>query len=428
MCAAMDLLADLQLRGLVHDTTDRDALAARLASGPVGIYIGFDPTADSLHVGHLVGQLLLRRFQIAGHRPFPLAGGATGMIGDPGGRSEERNLLDTETLAHNVACIERQLSSLLDFGSGPFQAMLVNNAGWTTDVGLLDFLRDVGKYATVNQMAARDSVRSRLDSEHGISFTEFSYQLLQANDFRHLYEAHAVELQAGASDQWGNIVAGVDLIRRKLGATAHGLTHPLMTRADGAKMGKSVGGAVWLDPKRTSPYRFHQFWMQVDDEVLGTYLKMLSLRPLDDIEEVLAGHEAAPERRAGQRALADELTALVHGDVAAANAQAAAEVLFGGDPSAAPEDVLAVVAAEAPSVALPAELDGIRVHELLLAGGVARSTSEVNRLLKQRAVRAGRRVLAEDGLLRADDLLPGGYLVLRKGKRDYVVGKAARAG
>ena len=249
----MDLIADLQVRGLLHDTTDPEALRARLASGPVGLYIGFDPTADSLHVGHLVGKLFMRRFQMAGHRPFPLAGGATGMIGDPGGRSEERNLLDDETLRHNVRCIEAQLRRLLDFEPGPYRATLVNNADWTTPITMLEFLRDVGKHFTVNQMIAKDSVRSRIESEHGISYTEFSYMLLQANDFRHLYEAHGVEMQAGASDQWGNITAGVELIRRRLGKQAFALTHPLMVKSDGSKFGKSVGGAVWLDPARTSP-------------------------------------------------------------------------------------------------------------------------------------------------------------------------------
>jgi tyrosyl-tRNA synthetase len=423
-----DLLADLEARGLVHQTTDRAALAARLAQGNAGIYIGFDPTADSLHVGHLVGQLYLRRFQRAGHRPFPLAGGATGMVGDPGGRSEERNLLDIDTLRHNVERIKVQLSSLLDFEPGPYQATLVNNADWTEGVTLLDFLRDVGKYATVNQMMAKDSVKARLESENGISFTEFSYALLQANDFRHLYEHHDIEIQAGASDQWGNIVTGVDLIRRRLGVQAFAITHPLITRSDGSKFGKSVGGAVWLDPARTSPYQFHQFWIQTDDAMVATYLRMLSLRPLAELDELVADHAARPELRIAQRALADELTTLVHGAAATDTSARAAEVLFGGDPAAVPGGVLEVLAAEVPSVDLPPDPDGVRVHELLVAGGVAKSNSEVARLLAQGAVRAGTRVLGSDGLLLSSDLLHGRFIVFRKGKRDFLVGKVAGRG
>lgn len=424
----MDLLAELAARGLVHDSTDRAALAARLAQGPIGLYIGFDPTADSLHVGHLVGQLFMRRFQLAGHRPFPLAGGATGMVGDPGGRSEERNLLDEDTLRHNVERIQVQLSKLLDFETGPYQATLVNNADWTAPVRMLEFLRDVGKHFTVNQMMAKDSVRSRIESEHGISYTEFSYMLLQADDFRHLYEHHGVEMQAGASDQWGNIVAGVDLIRRRLSGTAHAMTHPLMTKSDGSKFGKSVGGAVWLDPARTSPYQFRQFWVQSDDTMVGVYLRMLSLRPLDEIEAMLVEHQGAPERRIAQRALADEMTTLVHGADAAAHASEAAAVLFGGDPAAASAAALAVVAAEAPSVRIPSNLDGTRVHEILMEAGVAKSSSEVGRLLAQGAVRAGNRVLDADGALQSSDLLSGGFLLVRKGKRDFVVGKVSDEG
>ncbi len=424
----MDLLADLAARGLVHDTTDISALRARLAQGPIGIYIGFDPTADSLHVGHLVGQLFMRRFQMAGHRPFPLAGGATGMIGDPGGRSEERNLLDVETLRHNVECIKAQLTKLLDFEPGPYQATLVNNSDWSTGITMLEFLRDVGKHFTVNQMTAKDSVRSRIESEHGISYTEFSYMLLQANDFRHLYETHGVELQAGASDQWGNIVAGTELIRRRLGQQAFAITHPLMLKSDGSKFGKTAGGSVWLDPQRTSPYQFRQFWIQCDDEMVGTYLKMLSLQPFAELEVLLAEHAGAPERRLAQRALADELTALVHGATAAQHAAHAASVLFGGDPTEASAEVLAVVAAEAPAVELPGDIEGLRVHDLLTAAGVAKSASEVNRLLAQRAVRAGNRVLAADGLLLSSDLLAGGFLLLRKGKREFVVGKISPRG
>jgi tyrosyl-tRNA synthetase len=424
----MDLLAELDARGLIHDTTDREMLAARIDDGNIGLYIGFDPTADSLHVGHLVGQLFMRRFQLAGHRPFPLAGGATGMVGDPGGRSEERNLLDNDTLRHNVERIKVQLSKLLDFEPGPYQATMVNNADWTHPITMLEFLRDVGKHFTVNQMMAKDSVRSRIESEHGISYTEFSYMLLQANDFRHLYEHHDVELQAGASDQWGNIVAGVELIRRRLGAQAYAMTHPLMTKSDGAKFGKSVGGSVWLDPERTSPYQFRQFWVQCDDDMVGTYLKMLSMRPLDEINELIDQQSGAPERRVAQRALADEITTLVHGDDAAAAAREAADVLFGADPAGASQAALETVAAEVPRVSLPTSLDGVRVHEMLVQAGVAKSNGEVSRLLTQGAVRAGNRVLDADGLLSASDLLRGQFLLLRKGKRDFVVGKSLTEG
>ncbi len=424
----MNLLDDLAARGLIHDTTDRAALAARVDSGPVGIYIGFDPTADSLHVGHLVGQLFMRRFQVAGHRPYPLAGGATGMVGDPGGRSEERNLLDDETLRHNVACIKVQLSSLLDFEPGPYQATLVNNADWTAPMTMLEFLRDVGKHFTVSHMMAKDSVRSRLETSSGISYTEFSYMLLQANDFRHLYERHDVELQAGASDQWGNIVAGVELIRRSLGQQAYALTHPLMTKADGTKFGKSVSGAVWLDPLRTSPYQFHQFWMHSDDQIVEVYLRMLSMRPLGELVAVIEEHAGAPERRVAQRALAMEMTELVHGHVVAEAVEQAAGVLFGGDPAAASASALAVVAGEAPCVDIVGDVNTTRVHELLVSAGVASSISEVNRLLSQNAIRAGNRVLSGDGLLSASDLLTGGFVLLRKGKRDFVVGKVSSRG
>jgi tyrosyl-tRNA synthetase len=413
----MDLLADLDARGLVHDATDRDALAARLARGPIGVYVGFDPTADSLHAGHLVGQIALRRFQLAGHRPFPLAGGATGMVGDPGGRSEERNLLDRETLQHNVSCIKRQLERLLDF-DGPFAATLVDNADWTEPLGTLDFLRDVGKHITVNQMLAKESVRSRVESEHGISFTEFSYMLLQANDFRHLCEHHDVELQMGGSDQWGNITTGIDFIRRRLGRTAHGLTWPLLARSDGEKMGKSVAGAVWLDAARTSPYQFRQFWMQLPDADVESFLLRLSLASVADVRALMVEHQADPGRRLAQRALAHELTTLVHGAEAADAASAAAEVLFGADPTTASAAALQVVRDEVPSSAIPTgELDDL--VSLLDRTGVAASKGEARRLLAQNGIRVnGERT---DVDTKVTDLTPlhGRYLLLGRGRSTY---------
>ena len=411
----MDLLADLERRGLVHDTTDRAALAARIAEGPLTLYHGVDPTAPSLHHGNLIGLLMLRRFQDAGHRPIALAGGATGMIGDPGGRSEERNLLDLDTLATNVAAIKAQISRILG-SEGAWT--LVDNHTWTADLRLLDFLRDVGKHATVNQMMARDSVKVRMAGEHGISFTEFSYALLQANDFRHLYETHDVELQAGASDQWGNIVAGVDLIRRRLGKQAHAITHPLMTKSDGTKFGKSVGGSVWLDPTRTSPYQFSQFWMQSDDEMVATYLKMLSLREFEEIQALLADHEAAPERRVAQRALAMELTTMVHGAEAWEAATEATRVLFGGDPTTASPAAFAALASEVPTtkVGIADLADTIAIFARV---GLATSNGDSRRTLQQKGFRANGIQLDANAQLTDVPLLHGRYLLLRKGKSNH---------
>ncbi len=274
--ADASLLDDLITRGLVHDTTDRDALRERLEAGPITLYHGIDPTAPSMHIGNFVGILALRRFQDAGHNVIALVGGATGMIGDPGGRSEERNLLDEDTLATNIAGIRSQVERLVDFDKG---AQLVSNYDWTKDMLVLDFLRDVGKHVTVNQMVARDSVKSRMEGEHGISYTEFSYMLLQAMDFHWLNTNMDCEMQIGGSDQWGNIAQGVDLIRRREGSKAHGLTWPLITRADGQKFGKSVSGAIWLDAELTSPYEFHQYWTNTDDRDVERFLMQLTLLP-----------------------------------------------------------------------------------------------------------------------------------------------------
>ncbi len=416
--SGMDLIDDLTVRGLIHDSTDRESLRSRLTSGPLGLYIGFDPTADSLHAGNLVGQIFMRRFQLAGHRPFPLAGGATGMIGDPGGRSEERSLLDLETLHHNVDQIKRQLTKLLDFEPGPHQATLVNNADWTHPITMLEFLRDVGKHFTVNQMMAKESVRHRIESEHGISYTEFSYMLLQANDYRHLYETYGVELQAGASDQWGNIVAGVELIRRRCGAAVHALTHPLITKSDGTKFGKSVAGAVWLDPVRTSPYQFRQFWMQTDDDMVGTYLKMLSLRPIEEVHALIEEHERAPERRPCQRALAREMTELVHGHEAADAADEAADVLFGGDPTRASAAAFEAVAREVPSSsATHAQLDDL--VGVLVNADLARSNSDARRTIEGSGYRCNGVVIDANSQLSAYERLHGRYLLLQRGKKSH---------
>lgn len=411
------LLNDLDARGLIHDSTDRAALIERLNQGPIGVYVGFDPTADSLHAGNLLGQVMLRRFQLAGHRPVVLAGGATGMVGDPGGRSEERNLLDRETLNHNVACVKKQLEKILDF-DGPVAARMVDNATWTEPMGTLEFLRDVGKHFTVNQMVAKESVRARMESENGISFTEFSYMLLQANDFRHLCELENVEMQMGGSDQWGNITAGTDLIRRRLTKSGYGLTWPLLTRSDGQKMGKSVHGALWLDPEKTSPYEFRQYWVQLPDEDVERFLLQLTLRSVEDIASLMDEHLASPEKRLAQRALATDVTTLVHGVVAERAAAEAAQVLFGGDPATASAEALAVVAREVPSSEVTRRQLGDQIA-VLVQSGLAASNGEARRTLTQKGFKANGQTLEEAKSLLEVDLLHGRYILLRKGKTNF---------
>jgi tyrosyl-tRNA synthetase len=414
----MDLLADLEARGLVQHTTDRSALAARLgpSAGPITLYYGCDPTADSLHHGNLIGLIVLRRFQAAGHFALALAGGATGMIGDPSGRSEERNLLDDDTLDHNVAAIKAQIARIVDLDDP--RGRLVDNRDWTRSVSLLDFLRDVGKHATVNQMLARESVRARLDSEYGISYTEFSYMLLQANDYLWLHDHLGCELQIGGSDQWGNIVSGVDLIRRKRQAGVHALAWPLLTSAEGTKLGKSTGARVWLDPDKTSPYQFHQHWMHLDDRQVAQQFPMFSLRPLPEVDAVLAAHAGQPNLREAQRALADEMTELVHGAEAARAAGEAADVLFGGDPVAASPEAFETIAGEVPTSRVAPD----RLHdpvELLVATDLASSRSDARRLLQQGGVRANERRIGPDDGLTGIPLIHRRFMLLRRGKRSF---------
>lgn len=413
------LFSELAARGLIHDSTDPTALGERLDASPISVYVGFDPTADSLHVGHLLGQLTLRRFQMAGHKPYPLAGGATGMVGDPSGRSEERNLLDRDALQHNVESITKQLERLLDFSPSISQAVLVNNADWTTPISALDFLRDIGKHITINQMLAKESVKNRLNSENGLSYTEFSYMLLQANDFRHLCAEHNVELQLGGSDQWGNITAGIDLIRKTLSRSAFGATWPLVTRSDGQKFGKTADGAVWLDPVRTSPYKFRQFWIQISDDEAATYLPRFSLRSLEDVRNDLDQHQQAPEKRIAQRALASEMTTLVHGADATRAVEAAAAVLFGGDPKNSSQEAFSIVVAEVPSTVV-ASRELTDVIALLAKTELCSSNSDARRTLSQKGVRANGDVIEGDSLSDLP-LLHGRYVLLRKGKSNYHV-------
>src|SRR5438552_6188887 len=413
------LVADFEARGLVHDCTDLEALARRLVDGPITVYHGIDPTADSLHVGHLVGVLALRRFQLAGHRAVALAGGATGMVGDPSGRSAERNLLDADTLGANVAAIKEQISRLL----GPEgEWTLVDNLDWTAELSLLPFLRDVGKHFTVNRMVAKESVRARMDSEDGISFTEFSYMLLQAYDYLVLHERLGCELQIGGSDQWGNITAGIDLIRRHHGAAVHGLTWPLVTRADGRAFRKSeVGETPWLAAARTSPYRFFQFWIQTDDRDVDRYLRIFTFLDLEEIDAAVARGAEAPERREGQRLLAHTVTAMVHGGDAAATAEEASAVLFGAPLDGVSARALATLAAEVPSLSVARHLldDGVELVELLTLTGLATSRSDAQRLIAGGGVYVNDRREAEPRTLGSGDLLQGRYMLLRKGKREY---------
>lgn len=405
----MDLLADLEARGLVQDSTDRDALRARIQAGPVGVYYGCDPSNDSLQVGNLIGLLVLRKFADAGHNAIALAGGATGMIGDPGGKSKERNLLDSATLARNTGRIAAQLERIAGVS-------LVNNLDWTESLSLLDFLRDVGKHASVNQMVARESVKARLESENGISFTEFSYQLLQANDYLHLSRKHDVEIQIGGSDQWGNLLAGVDLIRRADGRTVHAFTWPLLLRSDGKKFGKSEDGAVWLAADRTSPYQFFQYWMNVADADVERFLLQLTLLPVDECKSIAAAHAQAPHRRDGQRRLAREATTIVHGAEAAEAAQEASAILFGGSPAGASAQALQFLATEVPTSPFTA---GVTLAAVLAATPLASSLSDARRTIGQRAASVNGEVVPEDRPLTGADLLHGRWLVLRKGKRNY---------
>ncbi len=421
----MNLLEDLKWRGLIADCTDFEALNQRLAQGPVSLYCGFDPTGDSLHVGHLMGQLMLRRFQLAGHKPIALAGRATGMIGDPSGKSAERNLLSRDQLNHNIACIKSQLGRLLDFECAGNPARLVDNASWIAPISFLDFLRDVGKHFSVNAMMAKDSVRSRMEGDNGISYTEFSYMLLQSYDFCHLRQAEQCELQIGGSDQWGNITAGSDLIRKKLGLPAFGLTFPLITKSDGTKFGKTEGGAVWLDPQKTSPYRFYQFFINTEDSMVVTYLKKFTFLSRPEIEALEQEHTANPGARAAHKALARAVTTLVHGKQACDDAIRASEIMFGGGLDGISESVFKDVVGEVPTkdiVAGKLAAPGTPLTELLVLAGLAPSKGQARKDLEAGGISLNnQRVTEVARCVSTADLLFGKYILLRKGKRTYAV-------
>jgi len=423
----MTILEELQWRGLYADCTDPDALTRRLAAGPTTLYCGFDPTADSLHVGNLVPLLALRRFQLAGHHPIALAGGATGMVGDPSGKSDERNLQTPEQVAHNITAIREQLSRFLDFKAAANPAQLVDNSTWTAPLSFLEFLRDVGKHFSVNVMMAKDSVRARLEGEGGISYTEFSYMLLQAHDFLHLRTALNCELQVGATDQWGNITAGTDLIRKKHSGslTAWGLVFPLLTKADGTKYGKSASGAVWLDAKRTSPYRFYQFFINADDADVIKLLKVLTFLSRDEITALEAEMKANPGARAAQKALARELTTLVHGADALTAAVKASAILFGGSLDGVTEELFNDVVGEVPTKDLAqaslAEA-GMPLTDLLVHAGLATSKGQARKDIEGGGINLNNvRVADVARAVTSTDLHFGKYVLLRKGKRTYAV-------
>lgn len=415
-------LDELTARGLLHQTTE--GAAAHLATGPLTAYCGFDPTADSLHVGHLLPVMTLVHLQRAGHRPIALVGGATGMIGDPSFKAAERQLLDADTVAANAAAIGRQLAQFLDF-DGPAAAQVLDNRTWLGPMGVLDFLRDVGKHFTVNVMLQKEAVRQRMET--GISFTEFSYPLLQAYDFLELHRRHGVTLQVGGSDQFGNITAGTDLIRRVARAEAHGLTVPLLTTAAGTKFGKTEAGAVWLDPARTSPWAFYQFWLNSADADVGRLLDFFTLLPDAARADCKAALAADPAARTAQRALAADITTRVHGAAAVTAVEAVGRVLFGGEaPTALGAEALAMLAREVPvGDAVPVtegeQAGRLDVQQLLMAVGFADSNGAARRLLQQGGVSLNKRKLSADErfVAAADVRLAGGWVMVGKGKRDF---------
>jgi tyrosyl-tRNA synthetase len=421
------VLDDLEWRRMIADHTDRDALRAAMAAGPMTYYGGFDPTAPSLHFGNLVLLVTMRRLQLAGHRPIGLVGGATGLVGDPSGRTSERSLNDPDVIAGWVERIRSQVERYLDF-DGPNGAVIVNNLDWTARMSAIDWLRDVGKHFSVSRMLAKESVSARLEAG-GISYTEFSYQVMQAVDYLELYRRHGCTLQLGGSDQWGNLTAGVDLIRRVEGATVHALATPLITRPDGQKFGKSEGSTLWLDPALTSPFAFYQWFLNVDDSVVGTYLRVFSFRTHDEIEALEAAVTARAETREAQRSLAEEVTALVHGPEASAGAAEASRALFGqGDLAALDVATLEAAFADLPRASLAPGNGMPTVLDLLVASGLSESRGQARRTLSEGGAYVNNaRVSDPAAVPDRDDLLAGRWLLLRRGKRSLAVAEVSEA-
>jgi tyrosyl-tRNA synthetase len=414
-----DLFSELQWRGLVYDSTQ--GANDLLAREKVTAYSGFDPTAPSLHVGHLLPIMGLARLQRAGHSPIALVGGGTGLIGDPSGKTTERTLQSLEDVAANVRGYRSQLEHFLDFNAPANPARLVDNGDWLNSMSAMEFLRDVGKYFTVNYLLAKESVKRRLESEEGITYTEFSYSLLQAYDFLVLHDRYGCRLQVGGSDQWGNIVAGTDLIRKLRGTQAHGLVTPLLMTSAGTKFGKTEAGSVWLDPDRTSPFRFYQFWLNIEDRDVITYLKFFTFKSHKEIAELARETAAHPERRDAQRELAREVTAMVHGPHHVARVERAAAVLFGGSLADATVDDILTVFDDAPSISVAASSmeSGIGAAELAVEAGLAASKGEAGRLIKQGGLYVNdRRLNDERGQITMADAIGRSVIVLRKGQRE----------
>lgn len=419
-----NFIAELQWRGMIHDIMPgtEEALLKKVSAG----YIGFDPTADSLHVGHLVQIMTLVHFQRAGHKPYALVGGATGMVGDPSGKSQERNLLDAATLDHNVACVRKQLEAFLNFDCGANSAEMVNNYDWFKEMSFLDFIRDVGKHISVNYMMAKDSVKKRL--EIGMSFTEFSYQLVQGYDFYHLNKHHNCILQLGGSDQWGNIVTGTELIRRKAGGEAYAVTTPLIKKADGTKFGKTESGSVWLDPEKTSPYAFYQFWLNASDTDAANYIRIFTLRTQAEIEALEAAHAEAPHLRILQKAIAEDITTRVHGEAALQTAIAASNILFGKSTaddlrSLSEKDFFSVFEGVPQATVSAADFGtGISIIDALAAKtGFLSSNGEARRELKANAISVNKEKVGEDFILSTAELINGRYALLGKGKKNNYI-------
>jgi tyrosyl-tRNA synthetase len=419
-----NFIEELRWRGMIHDMMPgtEEALNKKVSSG----YIGFDPTADSLHVGHLVQIMTLVHFQRAGHKPYALVGGATGMVGDPSGKSQERNLLDAETLNHNVACVKGQLEKFLDFNAGENSAEMVNNYDWFRDMSFLDFIRDVGKHISVNYMMAKDSVKKRLET--GMSFTEFSYQLVQGYDYYHLNKHHNCIIQLGGSDQWGNIVTGTELIRRKSGGQAYAVTTPLIKKADGTKFGKTEGGSVWLDPERTSPYEFYQFWLNSSDADSVNYIRIFTLRSKEQIEELETQHAEAPHLRLLQKAIAEDITTRVHGDEALQTAIAASNILFGKSTAddlrkLSEKDFFAIFDGVPQATITRADFgDSMSIVDALGAKtNFLSSNGEARRELKANAISVNKEKVGEDFQLTSEHLINDKYVLLGKGKKNNYI-------